>query len=591
MLVPASIVGLIVFIYGLATMSTDPTSNEICGKDGDLIMCPQCDELCTYWRLNTSCLYSRVTYTVDNPATIFFTIFMALWATFFMEFWKRQQARIQYDWDVADYEEAEQSMRPEFQANAQNKKKNPITHDYEPYMTMWERGLRIMSSLMFIFFLLLVVLAAILAIIIYRIFVVVLIYNSPDQLIKSQASLITTVTAACLSVIVITLLNKVYEKIAVFLTDREMWKYQTEWEDSFTVKMYLFQFANYYGTIFYIAFIKGRMQGSPLHYTKLAGRRLEECDPSGCLTELAIQLAIVMVGKQALNNFKEIVIPILVKLFKSRKGRKKIETDDDKYTSWERDYDLVDFPVHGLYEEYLEMVIQYGFVTLFVAAFPLAPFFALLNNIIEVRLDATKMITQWKRPMADRAQDIGTWFVILQAISKMAVLINAGIIAFTSDFIQKSMYEYTDVKQDTGQSYIEWSLSTFRTSDFDNESMPIPAFENATFGDTIYANHVCRYRDFRNNPNSSTWDDSDPSTQYVLTKTYWHVLTARLAFILVFEHLVLGIAELINFLVPDVPIDVRDRTLREKFLAKVSLHERIKHQKESDSAEVVGTTF
>jgi len=65
-----------------------------------------------------------------------------------------------------------------------------------------------------------VVLAAILAIIIYRIFVVVLIYNSPDQLIKSQASLITTVTAACLSVIVITLLNKVYEKIAVFLTDR-----------------------------------------------------------------------------------------------------------------------------------------------------------------------------------------------------------------------------------------------------------------------------------------------------------------------------------------------------------------------------------
>jgi len=38
-----------------------------------------------------------------------------------------------------------------------------------------------------------------------------------------------------------------------------MWKYQTEWEDSFTVKMYLFQFANYYGTIFYIAFIKGRL--------------------------------------------------------------------------------------------------------------------------------------------------------------------------------------------------------------------------------------------------------------------------------------------------------------------------------------------
>ena len=71
-------------------------------------------------------------------------------------------------------------------------------------------------------------------------------------------------------------------------------------------------------------------------------------------------------------------------------------------------------------------MIQYGFVTLFVAAFPLAPFFALLNNIIEIRLDATKLITQWKRPMAERAQDIGTWFTILVAISILAVLVNVS---------------------------------------------------------------------------------------------------------------------------------------------------------------------
>ena len=39
----------------------------------------------------------------------------------------------------------------------------------------------------------------------------------------------------------------------------------------------------------------------------------------------------------------------------------------------------------ALFDEYLEMVIQFGFVTIFVSAFPLAPFFALCNNIIEVR--------------------------------------------------------------------------------------------------------------------------------------------------------------------------------------------------------------
>ena len=57
---------------------------------------------------------------------------------------------------------------------------------------------------------------------------------------------------------------------------------------------------------------------------------------------------------------------------------------------WERDYALVKNDELGLFNEYLEMVIQFGFVTLFVAAFPLAPFFALLNNVIEIRLDANK---------------------------------------------------------------------------------------------------------------------------------------------------------------------------------------------------------
>lgn len=53
-------------------------------------------------------------------------------------------------------------------------------------------------------------------------------------------------------------------------------------------------------------------------------------------------------------------------------------------------------------------VIQYGFVSLFVASFPLAPAFALLNNVIEIRLDAAKFVTEIRRPDAVRCKDIGT---------------------------------------------------------------------------------------------------------------------------------------------------------------------------------------
>ena len=54
---------------------------------------------------------------------------------------------------------------------------------------------------------------------------------------------------------------------------------------------------------------------------------------------------------------------------------------------WEQDYNLQAWTQLSLFEEYLEIVIQYGFITMFVSAFPLAPFFALANNIMEVILE------------------------------------------------------------------------------------------------------------------------------------------------------------------------------------------------------------
>jgi hypothetical protein len=63
-------------------------------------------------------------------------------------------------------------------------------------------------------------------------------------------------------------------------------------------------------------------------------------------------------------------------------------------------------------------------VTLFVAAFPLAPLCALLNNIVELRLDAYKMITVYQRPTANKAQDIGAWFKVLQFMAFLSVVTN-----------------------------------------------------------------------------------------------------------------------------------------------------------------------
>ena len=41
--------------------------------------------------------------------------------------------------------------------------------------------------------------------------------------------------------------------------------------------------------------------------------------------------------------------------------------------------------------EYEEMVVQFGFLALFGVAFPLAPLFAWINNLFEIRVGAFKV--------------------------------------------------------------------------------------------------------------------------------------------------------------------------------------------------------
>ena len=164
--------------------------------------------------------------------------------------------------------------------------------------------------------------------------------------------------------------------------------------------------------------------GFPGSFNRIGSVRLDECPTYGCFLELTIQLVIILLGKQILNNCVELGLPIGKQFWK--RFRHKKEGEEAVYTRWERDYDLPDDDKFGLLPEYLELVIQYGFITIFVAAFPLAPLAALLNNWVEIRLDAYKYVVFVRRQVAERAQDIGAWYGILDVVSKLAVVTNVS---------------------------------------------------------------------------------------------------------------------------------------------------------------------
>ena len=75
-------------------------------------------------------------------------------------------------------------------------------------------------------------------------------------------------------------------------------------------------------------------------------------------------------------------------------------------------------------------------------------------------LDATKYTTTLKRPVAQRAQDIGVWLTIIQTLTYVSVLTNGLVIAMTSDFIPKLVYQYGFSTNSSLEGFREWTLTS-----------------------------------------------------------------------------------------------------------------------------------
>nr|XP_021489763.1 anoctamin-1 isoform X1 [Meriones unguiculatus] len=563
MLIPASIVGVIVFLYGCATVDENIPSMEMCDQRHNITMCPLCDKTCSYWKMSSACATARASHLFDNPATVFFSVFMALWAATFMEHWKRKQMRLNYRWDLTGFEEEEEAVkdhpRAEYEARVLEKslRKESRNKETDKVKLTWrDRFPAYFTNLVSIIFMIAVTFAIVLGVIIYRISTAAALAMNSSPSVRSNIRVTVTATAVIINLVVIILLDEVYGCIARWLTKIEVPKTEKSFEDRLTFKAFLLKFVNSYTPIFYVAFFKGRFVGRPGDYVYIfRSFRMEECAPGGCLMELCIQLSIIMLGKQLIqNNLFEIGIPKMKKFIRYLKLRRQSPTDREESVKRKQRYE-VDFnlePFAGLTPEYMEMIIQFGFVTLFVASFPLAPLFALLNNIIEIRLDAKKFVTELRRPVAIRAKDIGIWYNILRGVGKLAVIINAFVISFTSDFIPRLVYLYMYSQNGTMHGFVNHTLSSFNVSDFQNGTAPNDPL------DLGYEVQICRYKDYREPP----WSEH----KYDISKDFWAVLAARLAFVIVFQNLVMFMSDFVDWVIPDIPKDISQQIHKEKVL-------------------------
>ncbi|KAJ8408303.1 hypothetical protein AAFF_G00257170 [Aldrovandia affinis] len=222
------------------------------------------------WMLTESDQTSR------DICCVVFALFNVVWATLFLERWKRRGAELAYKWGTLDTPaESLEEPRPQFRGV---KRCSPVTGCEEFYYPPWKRRVfRWLVSLPICIFCLCFVFLAMLVCFELQEFVMG---------IKELPRLARFIPKIMLA-ITVTACDEVYRKIACWLNDMENYRLQSAYEKNLIIKMVLFQFVNSYLSLFYIGFYLKDME------------RLKE------------MLATLLIIRQFLQNVKEVLQPYL----------------------------------------------------------------------------------------------------------------------------------------------------------------------------------------------------------------------------------------------------------------------------------------
>ncbi|XP_073866872.1 anoctamin-7 isoform X6 [Macaca fascicularis] len=183
-LLPAAVVGTLVFLVGCFLVFSDIPTQELCGSKDSFEMCPLCLD-CPFWLLSSACALAQAGRLFDHGGTVFFSLFMALWAVLLLEYWKRKSATLAYRWDCSDYEDIEERPRPQFAASAPTTAPNPITGEDEPYFPERSRARRMLAGSVVIVVMVAVVVMCLVSIILYRAIMAIVVSRSGNTLLAA----------------------------------------------------------------------------------------------------------------------------------------------------------------------------------------------------------------------------------------------------------------------------------------------------------------------------------------------------------------------------------------------------------------------
>ncbi|KAI0242604.1 hypothetical protein L0F63_000357 [Massospora cicadina] len=365
--------------------------------------------------------FGLIVYLFAGVSSVLYGILNLGWATVFLEAWSRRQTDLAVRWEVANASRVEK-VRPEFRESSLVK--DPVTGELKPVLV-----------------------------------------SVP---IVALLGAVLGVLPSLVYMVSVNSFSSLYLKLAGWLTAFENHRTDREHNHYLAQKVFVVNFLVSYLSIFLIAWVY-IPYGDEITELLKALLPLSEGATKVGLARLQAQIFFYVVTSQAINFFTETVLPLVMR-YGGRSARDvtqkakarilKVRRDagemDGRFGAldpldghpgplqksvkkFEREY--LELQPYSTYEDYAEMAIQFGYIVLFSAVFPLAPVVGFLNNWVELRSDFVKIVLSHRRLIPKRVENIGPWLGNMSFLVWLASIVN-GLLIYQFTTIQFDLEGY-----------------------------------------------------------------------------------------------------------------------------------------------------
>ncbi|KAI0393845.1 DUF590-domain-containing protein [Xylariaceae sp. FL0594] len=375
---------------------------------------------------------------VLGPYSWFFAVVNSLWSVIFFEWWKKKEVDLAVQWGVRG---VSRIQLPRSQFQWEREIVDPVTSEPVKYYPPTKR---LQTQLLQVPF----VLACVLALGALYIFCfgveifLTQVYNGP---FKSYLAFTPTIILSSILPVLSTILTHTAEK----LTERENYQTNDAHHAALIEKIFVINFITSYTPLFLSAFLYmpfGNLMIPYLRFfTSMAQKLSSEkafsmhefhVDPN----RLKTQMVYFAVTAQIVNVALEFVVPYVKRVvFKKVEEAQASRASQDKAKApipdapedaafLQRVRDEAKLAQYDVAVDYREMVVQFGYLSLFSTIWPLTPVAFFVNNWVELRSDAMKIATASQRPIPWRSDSIGPWLNALGFLSWLGSLVSPAIV-------------------------------------------------------------------------------------------------------------------------------------------------------------------